>query len=126
MLLPHSMHGFLETSSSCRGLSCRDSLLETLCTKAKETVVEKGNEVNVSEVFHVSKPPLAPKGPCAQEKKRGNTMRSKSPLMREHQGESEGVSFGDMTTFQWDMFLQSFQTLLQDALSKRLVPSLGK
>ncbi|KAF8045420.1 hypothetical protein N665_4962s0002 [Sinapis alba] len=106
------------------------SLLETLCTKAKATVVDKGNEakceVEISEIIHVSKPPLAPKGPHAKEKKRGNTMRSKSPPMSVNHAESEGVSFGDMTTVQWDMFLESFQTLLQEALSKRLMPSLGK
>ena len=142
------------------------SLLENLCTKAKATVVDKtcgkGNEVNAEldcgmfkfdgedtpcevEVVHVSKPPLAPKGPRAnsipasmlssqnqritvnaKEKKRGGTMRSRSPPMRVNHAESEGVSFGDMTTFEWDMFLQSFQTLLQDALSKGSVPRLGK
>ncbi|VVB02948.1 unnamed protein product [Arabis nemorensis] len=135
------------------------SLLETLCTKAKARVVgkldeggdysHKGNEVNaelecglfkfdggdspceaeISEVFHVSKPPLAPKGPRvnsiptvnAKEKKRGGTMRSRSPQICVN----HGVSFGDMTTFEWDMFLQSFQTLLQDALSKGSTPRLG-
>ncbi|KAF2568577.1 hypothetical protein F2Q68_00028226 [Brassica cretica] len=102
------------------------SLLETLCTKAKATVVDKGNEVKCEVEVHVSKPPLAPKGPHAKEKKRGNTMRSKSPSMSVQYAESEGVSFGDMTTVQWDMFLESFQRLLQEALSKRLVPSLGK
>ncbi|ESQ52807.1 hypothetical protein EUTSA_v10016454mg [Eutrema salsugineum] len=163
------------------------SLLETLCTKAKATVVGKtyeggdysyqGNEENaepvggmfkfdggdtpceteISEVFHVSKPPLAPKGPRAnsipgnvsasmlslrnqrithhekptvnaKENKRGGTMRSRSrsPPMCVKNAESEGVSFGDMTTVEWDMFLQSFQTLLQDALSKGSTPILGK
>ncbi|KAG2242870.1 hypothetical protein Bca52824_095291 [Brassica carinata] len=142
------------------------SLLETICTKAKATVVyktcgdnsHKGNEVNaeldgedtpceveITEVFHVSKPPLPPKGPRAnsipasmlssqnqritvnaKEKKRGGTMRSRSPPMRVNHAESEGVTFGDMTTVEWDMFLQSFQTLLQDALSKGSVPRLGK
>ncbi|CAA7028811.1 unnamed protein product [Microthlaspi erraticum] len=149
------------------------SMLETLCTKAKLSVVGKtgeggdysyeGNEVNaepvygmlkfdggdtpseveISEVFHVSKPPLAPKGPRAnsipanvsasmlssvnaKEKKRGSTMRSRSPPMCVNHAESEGVSFGDMTTVEWDMFLQSFQTLLQDALSKGSTLRSGK
>ncbi|CAE6042040.1 unnamed protein product [Arabidopsis arenosa] len=162
------------------------SLLETLCTKAKASVIGKtgegsdysheGNEVNtelqcgmfkfdggdtpceaeISEVFHVSKPPLVPRGPRAntiptnvtapmlssqnqrithheknaKEKKRGGkqercTMRIKSPPICANHDESKGVSFVDMTTVEWDMFLQSFQTLLQDALSKGSTPRLG-
>jgi hypothetical protein len=113
-------------------------------------------EAEISEVFHVSKPPLVPRGPrantipndvtasmsssqnqrithqekSAKEKKRGGkqercTVRSKSPPISPNHDESKGVSFVDMTTVEWDTFLQSFQTLLQDALSKGSTPRLG-
>ncbi|EOA28873.1 hypothetical protein CARUB_v10025117mg [Capsella rubella] len=155
------------------------SLLETLCTKAKASVLGKtgkvsddsyeGIEVNtelecgmfmfdggdtpceaeISEVFHVSKPPLVPRGPrantiptsvtasmlssqnqwtthhekSAKEKKRGGkqencNVRSKIPPICANLDDSKGVSFVDMTTVEWDMFLESFKTLLQDTLSK--------
>ncbi|CAN8317743.1 unnamed protein product [Cochlearia groenlandica] len=157
------------------------SLLETLCTKAKITLVGKtcegvdysyerdevnaepvtgmvkfeGGDTPCEEVLQVSKPPLAPKGPRAnsipvnvsayllssenqrithpekptlnaKENKRGCTTRSRSPPMFVNHAESEGVFFGDMKTVEWDMFLQSFQTLLQDALTKGSTPRLGK
>ncbi|XP_010505843.1 PREDICTED: phosphatidylinositol 4-kinase gamma 1-like [Camelina sativa] len=159
------------------------SLLETFCTKAKASVVDKtgkggdysqeANEVNtelvggtfkfdggdtpceaeISEVFSVSKPPLVPRGPRANtiiatnvtasmlssqnqrithleknaKEKRGGkqekcNVRSKSPPIGANHDESKGVSFVDLTTVEWEMFLQSFKTLLQDALSKGSTP----
>ncbi|XP_010554739.1 PREDICTED: phosphatidylinositol 4-kinase gamma 1-like [Tarenaya hassleriana] len=45
--------------------------------------------------------------------------RSRSHPTRVNREETGGVSFGDMKTSEWEMFLQTFQTILPEALEER-------
>lgn len=84
------------------------------------------------ETIHVSKPTLFPSFSanlsalmtCSpnqdinreEDKKDRSIVRSKSHPICVNHDETEGVSFGDMSDNEWEMFLESFQMLLPEAL----------